>query len=186
MPVGRAAAFIFLALVFVRPSFAQIPANAQVVSTCGTLGQTYAANSNKPVTQDTTGTLCVQSTGGTVVVVPSSSASAGIAPTVSGALEASHVFKAGAGNLYSAYASNLTGGASGYLMVFDATSAPGDGAVTPKVCVPFNSLGIASASYQGLPPADFLTGITAVVSSATTCFTKTTGVLTAFISGLVK
>lgn len=183
MSLGR---FVALFLLLSIPALAQTPENANVVANCGTPNSTYTANGNKPVTQDTTGTLCVQSTGGTVVVVPSSAASAGIAPVVSGALEASHIFKAGAGNLYSAYASNLTGGATGYLMIFDATSAPVDGAVTPKVCVPFNSLGSASATYQGLPPATFLTGITAVVSSGANCFTKTTGVLTAFLSGLTK
>lgn len=174
------------AVLWAGSALAQTPQQANVVANCGTPNSTYSANGTKPVTQDTSGTLCVQTAGGSVVVIPSSSATAGIAPTVSGSLEASHVFKAAAGNLYSVYASNLTGGASSYLMVFDATSAPADGAVTPKVCVPFGSLGSASASYVGMPPANFLTGITAVVSSATTCFTKTTGVTTAFISGLVK
>lgn len=109
-----------------------------------------------------------------------------IVPTVSAALENSHVLLASAGKLYSVYASSLTGGATSNLLIFDAASAPVDGAVTPKVCVPFSSLGIASANYQGIPPGSFTTGITAVVSSAASCFTKTTGVTTAFISGLVQ
>jgi hypothetical protein len=108
-----------------------------------------------------------------------------LTPVVSGALEASHVLKASAGTLYSVYASNLTGGTAGFLEVFAAASAPADGAVTPELCVPFSG-GLASASYSGIPPAAFAAGITAVVSSSTTCFTKTTGVLTAFISGIVQ
>jgi hypothetical protein len=106
-------------------------------------------------------------------------------PIVSTSLEASHVFKAAPGILYSSYASNLTGGTSGNLLILNATSAPADGAVTPIVCVPFSG-GVASANYADIPPASFTTGIVAVVSSATSCFTKTTGTLTAFISGMVQ
>jgi hypothetical protein len=117
---------------------------------------------------------------------PSSAAAAGIAPVVSAALEASHVLKATPGNLYSVYVTNLTGGTAGNLQIFNATSAPTDGAVTPIVCVPFNGLGLAEANYLPGPPAVFSTGITAVISSATSCFTKTTGVLTGFVSGMVQ
>jgi len=128
-------------------------------------------------------------TGGTTVPVtnlPSTSATYGITPVVSASLENSHILDASPGNLYSVYASNLTGGAAGNLQIFNATSAPVDGAVTPIVCVPFNSNGVALANYLNGPPAVFATGITAVISSATSCFTKTTGVLTGFISGMVK
>jgi hypothetical protein len=108
-----------------------------------------------------------------------------LVPVVSSALEASHVLKAAPGTLYSAYASNLTGGSSGNLLILNATSAPADGVVAPLVCVPFSG-GVASANYANIPPASFDTGIVAVVSSATSCFTKTTGALTAFISGIVQ
>jgi len=113
-------------------------------------------------------------------------AAAPMAPVVSAALEATHVLKATGGTLYSAYASNLTGGTAGNLLILNATSAPADGAVTPVVCVPFNSSGVASANYANVPPASFASGIVAVVSSASSCFTKTTGVETAFISGIVQ
>jgi hypothetical protein len=119
-------------------------------------------------------------------IAPTATAAAGITPVVSASLEASHVLDASPGNLYSVYASNLTGGTTGILQVFNATSAPVDGAVTPIVCVPFDASGKAQAVYAPGPPAVFATGITAVISSATSCFTKTTGVLTGFISGLVK
>lgn len=148
----------------------------QRVLTCGSASP---PNGTSPGYMDANGNICVGTPS------PSSGSGTGITPTVSGSLEASHVLKASGGNLYSVYASNLTGGTSGFLLVLNATSAPGDGAVTPLVCVPFSG-GVAQAAYINIPPAVFSTGITAVVSSAATCFTKTTGVLTAFISGLVK
>ena len=42
------------------------------------------------------------------------------------------------------------------------------------------------AFYSPGPPAVFSTGIVAVISSAASCFTKTTGVLTGFISGMTQ
>lgn len=110
---------------------------------------------------------------------------AGITPVVSASLEASHVLKATSGNLYSVYVSNLTGGSSGFLEVFNATSAPTDGAVTPIDCAPFVS-GVAQIYNGNMPPSAYSTGIVAVISSSTTCFTKTTGTLTGFINGKVK
>ncbi len=108
-----------------------------------------------------------------------------VTPVVSSALEASHVIKASAGTLFSIYASNLTGGSPANLIVVNATAVPADGTVVPIICVPFNG-GVAYASYALGPPAAFSTGITAIVSTATSCFTKTTGTDTAFISGMAK
>jgi hypothetical protein len=106
-------------------------------------------------------------------------------PVVSAALEASHVLKGAPGLLYGVYVSNLTGGATGKLLVLNATSAPVDGAVAPLVCVELPSGGV-SVDYGNTPAASFSTGITAVISSASSCLVKTTGVLTGFISGLVQ
>ena len=111
--------------------------------------------------------------GNGVIVAPSSAAASGIAPTVSGAAESNHVLKAGAGNLY-----GLTvtiGATSGYLMLFDATSLPVNGTVTPKYCFPITSNGTnggASFSWLPGPPLNFVTGITAGFST-TGCFTLT-------------
>ncbi len=110
---------------------------------------------------------------------------AGITSVVSASLESSHVLKASAGNMYSVYVSNLTGGTSGLLEIFNATSAPTDGAVTPLDCAPFSG-GVAQIYNGNMPPSAYSTGIVAVISSSTTCFTKTTGVLTGFINGKVK
>jgi hypothetical protein len=116
---------------------------------------------------------------------PSASASIGITPVVSATAESSHVLKAGAGNAYSAYANNFTSTA-GWLVLINATSTPADGAITPLACALLSPNGVASINYAPGPPGVFSTGITAVVSSGATCFTKTTGVITAFISGSVQ
>ncbi len=122
---------------------------------------------------DTNGNLRVTNT-------PSSGSNTGLAPVVSGAAESNHVFKASAGNLYAYQVT--TGAAAGYVLIFDATSAPADGAVTPKKCV-----AVAANSTVGVgmnPPEAYATGITAVFST-TGCFTKTASA-TATFSGDVK
>lgn len=133
-------------------------------------------------------TAISQTTPGTtngVVITPSSAVAIGITPIVSAAGESSHVLKASAGNTYSVYATNLTA-TQGFLLILNSTTAPADGAVTPLACAPLAPNGIASINYAPGPPGVFSTGITAVVTSAVTCFTKTTGVITAFISGSVQ
>ena len=123
--------------------------------------------------------------GGGVVIGPSPSAGTGITPVVSGSAESGHVLKATPGNLYSVYATNLTATA-GFLVILNATSAPGDGAITPLECVPLPANGGVGLNYSPGPPAVYSTGITAVLTSAVTCFTKTTGVITGFIRGAVQ
>lgn len=128
------------------------------------------------------------SSGGTatnVVIQPTSTASAGITPVVSSSAENNHVLKNAAGNLYSVYAVNQTS-TPGLLMVFNATTAPADGAVTPLACTPLSANGVASINNKSGPPQVYGTGITAVVSSGTNCFNKTTGTVTAFFSGDVQ
>jgi hypothetical protein len=93
-------------------------------------------------------------------------------PVVSAAAEGSHVLKASPGALLSVYTYNS--GAAAFLMVFNATSLPANGAVTPIECVP-----VGSASYQFLnfaprPPEWYSTGIVVAVST-TGCFTLTVG-----------
>lgn len=118
-----------------------------------------------------------------IAVAPSSAAGVAITSVVTSAGASSLVLKASAGNLYSTYATNLTG-TPGFLVVVNATSAPADGAITPLACVPLPANGAANINYAPGPAQRYSTGITAVVTSATTCFTKTTsGGLTAFIGG---
>lgn len=82
--------------------------------------------------------------------------------------EASHVIKSSPGILNSVY---MTGPTSGYLMAFNATSAPSDGTVTPVICVTVSALGLTGINFDNYP-AYFSNGI-AVVYSTTGPFTKT-------------
>jgi len=105
------------------------------------------------------------------------------APVVSGATEATHVMKVSAGSLLSLTTS--IGAVSGWLMIFDATSAPADGAVTPKFCRYIKSDATGGAtSLAWVNPLTFATGIS-VAFSSTGCFTKTASA-TAFFSGQVQ
>lgn len=116
-----------------------------------------------------------------VSMVPNSSANVGITPIVSSAAEGSRVFKGSAGNLYSV---NVTAGAtSGYLMMFNATSAPADGAVTPLLCRAVAANSSVEVDHSIVPDI-YSTGITAVFSS-TGCFTKTVSA-TAMFEGRIK
>lgn len=107
--------------------------------------------------------------------------SAPLAPTVSATAEATHVIKSSAGQVQGCYAVNLTS-TPGFLILLNATSAPADGAVTPMAVAVLPPNGSASIGGALLNPLTFGTGITAVLTSATTPFTKTTGVITGYIS----
>jgi hypothetical protein len=116
-------------------------------------------------------------------VVPSPTAAAvnAIAANATAAVNSALVLKASAGNLYGL---NIVAGASaGYVMLFDATSAPGDGAVTPKYCLPIAANAGIDLNWRSMPMA-FATGITAVFST-TGCYSKTASA-TAFIGGAAK
>lgn len=168
---------LFVAGAFVASGPAAPAQTVQLLTLgCGTGG---GVNGNNGIYESVGGSVCVDA-GATQ---PSSAAAAGLAGVVSASAEASHVLKAAAGNLYSVYATNLTATA-GFLQVFNLAAVPIDGAVTPVDCVPLPANGFASLNYT--TPEVFSVGISVVVSSATTCFTKTTGVITAFIKGAVK
>ncbi len=171
-----------------------VPNTAVVVGTCGSPPNTYQAGQIKPVTQDTGGRNCDALSGSIgidqsnpgvsngVDIAPTSAAAAALAPIVSAAAESSHVLKVGAGNLYSAYVT--TGNVTGFLMVFDATAAPGDGAVTPKQCVQASANSTSGLTFQSGPPESYTTGVVLVFSS-TGCSTKTASA-TAWFHGAVK
>lgn len=113
--------------------------------------------------------------------VATSSAAGSLALVSTGAAANNLVLKGSAGNLYNVSVTNLTA-TQGFLVLLNATASPADGAIVPVACAPLPSNGSSSLSFN-VVPARFSTGITAVVTSAATCFTKTTGVITAFISG---
>lgn len=107
---------------------------------------------------------------GSVTAVPSP-----VAPVSSTAVEGTHVLKSSAGNLYSLSVTTTT--TSGYLMLFNATAAPADGAVTPAYC-----LAVPSATSMGVSwttPLTLSTGIS-VAFSSTGCFTKTSSATAVF------
>jgi len=134
------------------------------------------------VTLPTTPTIAA---GSGEVPAPSSESAAGLTPVPSTALEANHIIKAGAGNLYSfnVSADSTLSGAAWWLMIYNATSAPADGAVTPAKCYAFPS-GTTGYSAAFNLPVNFSTGITIGVST-TGCFTKTASAH-AFFSGDAK
>lgn len=108
-----------------------------------------------------------------------------LTPIVSAAAENNHVLKASAGTLFTVCAVNITT-TPGYLIVLNSTTSPGDGAVTPLDVAPLPGSGSGCITLDPLQGHTYSTGITAVVTSAATPFTKTTGVITAFISGGVQ
>lgn len=116
-----------------------------------------------------------------VVIAPTSAIQAGLTVTTTAAVASSQVLKGSAGNGYR-YAIT-TGASAGFFMIFDATSAPADGAVTPKICraVAANT----SLEINHSPQPDLFTvGITEVFST-TGCFTKTASA-TAELEGSVQ
>lgn len=137
---------------------------------------------------DSNGRLITSAGGGgasTVSIIPSADTTGAITSVVTGAAANNLVLKASAGNLYSVYATNLTSTA-GFLAILNSTTSPADGAIAPLECAPLPANGNASINYNPGPAARFSTGITAVITSAATCFTKTTGVITGFIKGSVQ
>jgi hypothetical protein len=89
------------------------------------------------------------------------------APVASTAAEACHVLKASAGILYSV--GGLAGQAE-YFMLFNATSAPADGTVTPVWWGQAGAAGYWGVSFPN--PLSLSTGVT-VCASSTAPFTKT-------------
>lgn len=119
--------------------------------------------------------------GAYVVNSPTAAATSGTAGNATAAAASALVVKASAGNLYGL---NVTSGAAaGFVMIFNAVSAPADGAVTPARCIPLAASTGIELNYRALPMA-FTTGIT-VVFSTTGCFSKTASA-TAFIAADAK
>lgn len=109
-----------------------------------------------------------------------------ITPIVGGSAVSSQVLKASPGNLYGAYA-NAT--VSGYLMVFNSTSAPSNGATTAGTASGnmTECIGPSTSPWVNFspgPPEVYSVGITAVFSS-TGCGTLTLSA-TAFFHGAVQ
>lgn len=111
------------------------------------------------------------------VQTPTDSAGAALVSVATAAVASSLVLKASAGNLYGY---NIVAGASaGYLMIFNSTTAPADGAVTPLRCIPVAANAGIDRAFD--IPRRFSTGIV-LVFSTTGPYTKTASA-TAFLGG---
>jgi len=115
------------------------------------------------------------------VPTPTASASNSIVPTATAAVASGLVAKAAPGNLYSV--NIVTGGSAGYLLVFNSTTIPADGAVTPVKCMPIAANTGIETNMRSMPEY-FSAGIS-IAFSTSGCFTKAASA-TAFISADVK
>lgn len=104
-----------------------------------------------------------------VSTAPHSAAAGALAAGASPSVEGSRVACAAACNSYGF--SVTSGGSAGYLMAFNATSAPADGAVTPIMCRVIAANATLEVGH-GEMPMRWSTGLT-LVFSTTGCFTKT-------------
>ena len=100
-----------------------------------------------------------------------------IASSQTATAASSLVLKASGGILNSLQANNSS--TAGYLLVFDAASAPADGTVTPTFC--YEMAANTTLQETWTYGVSFVTGITLVYSS-TGCFSKTASA-TAFLAG---
>jgi hypothetical protein len=166
---------------------AAYPLVAQVIPQPGPATPIGCAYNSSPTTL-TTGQAgwvqCASAGNIKTVTVPSTVAGATVVSTA--ALAANLIVNASPGNLYSfQVAADSTLSAAGWwVMIYNAASAPADGAVTPAKCyaVPAGTTTV-SASFIDAGAA-FTTGIVIGVST-TGCFTKTASTH-AFISGDTK
>lgn len=139
--------------------------NLKVIVTGGS-GGTVTANQGTP------------NAGGTsawpVISNPSAGTAAGLTSVQSSAVETSHAIKASPGNLYdfNVSADATLSAAVWEVMIFNATSPPSAGAVTPVKCYQVPA-GTTSVSGAFPTPLFMGTGISITVSTATTCFTQT-------------
>ena len=109
--------------------------------------------------------------------LPSANSTAGTAAGVTAVASSSFVAKASPGNLYGV---NVTSGASaGYVLIYNRTTAPADGVVTPARCIPLAANTGIELTWRPVP-LYFSTGIV-VAFSTTGCFTQTLSA-TAFIA----
>lgn len=106
---------------------------------------------------------------------------AGVGSTANTAVGSSLILRTTGVDLYSV---NVTSGASaGYVMVFDRTTVPADGAVTPALCLPLAANTGLDWNFRSAP-VQLQTGAV-IVFSTTGCFSKTASA-TAFIAGSIQ
>ena len=175
------ASALFVLLIYLMPAKAE---DALVIEDCGTLPTQLTVGPAHKTYQDKNGNSCVKSSPnnpsdpGFFTLSPAS----GIVYSSTTSLASSKVIKDIPASLYSfqVSADSTLSGNEWWIMIFNATSEPADGAVTP---VKAYRMPASTTSYSaGFPaPIPFGTGITIVVST-TGPFTKTASAH-AFISG---
>lgn len=134
---------------------------------------------NLKVTIPTTSTVSISGTPNVAISSGTITPLAGVSQAQTGAAASNLVIKASAGSLISLSGSAVSGS---FIMLFNATSAPADGAVTPVKCWgPMAAAGPFVFAWGPGPVLTMSTGIT-VVSSSTGCFTKT-ATNAAFLAG---
>lgn len=169
----------FLASVCALALLAPAPAlagNAQQVGGIGLSGTTCTngavnVGQNQPLMLDSLGRLCTNSTSGSGGTIGNLTADT---HAQCSALCANLVAKNAAGTLktFEVSADSTLSSAIWYVMVYDATSAPVDGAVTPAKCYQQPSGTTQMGGTLSAGGSAMTTGITIGVSS-TGCFTKT-------------
>lgn len=155
-----------------------LPVNVEgsTISGRGLSVSLLSSGNNTILLRDVTGASAAGSGVGAIGLIPNSAPTGANSPAANTTSGSNLVVKAAAGNLYGW---RVTAAASaGYVLIFDATSAPADGVVSPKDCV-----AVAANATVGSGPLDiperYTTGIT-IVFSTTGCFLKTASA-TAFI-----
>ena len=104
------------------------------------------------------------------------------------------VAKAAPGTSLDAYVVNLTN-VAGFFVGYNATAIPADGALTPALVLDCQPVAAANSTTQAStasitnipgPGTNYSVGIVYFLTSASTCYTKTTGTITGFISAKVQ
>lgn len=117
---------------------------------------------------DVVGAVAAGTGNAAVDIAPTSAATAANVPTATAAVGSNLIVKGTPGNLYSWVVTSAA--SAGYVMIFNATTLPADGAVTPADCrvIAANST-IGSGNYD--IPERYSTGIV-IGFSTTGCFSK--------------
>jgi hypothetical protein len=112
----------------------------------------------------------------------------GITPVVSAGAVNGLVAKAAPGSAISIYAVNFSS-TSGFLVGYNATTIPSTGALTAANvidCVPLAASGSNFISAQPGPSTNYSQGIVYLLTSASNCYTYTTGSITGFMKAVVQ
>lgn len=105
-----------------------------------------------------------------------------ITPIVSSTLESGKIICSGPCSVRSFYVTATA--VTGYILTFNSTTIPADGAVTPRHCVAIQNGNTISLNYDNGPPDYYSTGFV-VAFSTTGCFIKTASA-TAYFNARVQ